>query len=123
MIGKTFFGSLMAVVFTLGAVSLAFPQAVNQELTGKITNIVGNKVTIKAANGSEVSGEVTSTQGLRIGDAISVKVAEGGKAKRFVSVRRIQNPGEIRGFNPQPEPPAKKKGFNPQPEPPAKKLY
>ncbi len=109
MIGKTFFGLLMAVVFTLGAVNLAFPQAVNQELTGKITNIVGNKVTIKAANGSEVTGEVTSTQGFRIGDTIAVKVADGrGGAKGFVSVRRIQNPGEIRGFNPQPEPPAKK---------------
>ncbi len=39
---------------------------------------------------------------------------------------RIQNPGVIRGFNPQPEPPKQKGfvnpgslvGFNPQPDPP-----
>jgi hypothetical protein len=29
------------------------------------------------------------------------------------------HPGSIRGFNPQPEPPANLRGFNPQPDPPA----
>jgi hypothetical protein len=28
------------------------------------------------------------------------------------------NPGEIRGFDPQPDPPGVIRGFNPQPEPP-----
>ncbi|MDT5159943.1 MAG: hypothetical protein QOC90_253, partial [Mycobacterium sp.] len=28
------------------------------------------------------------------------------------------NPGEIHGFNPQPDPPGKIRGFDPQPEPP-----
>ncbi|MFA7479903.1 MAG: hypothetical protein WC314_05305 [Vulcanimicrobiota bacterium] len=32
----------------------------------------------------------------------------------------FESPQTVRGFNPQPEPPALRQGFNPQPEPPAR---
>ena len=42
-------------------------------------------------------------------------------AMAYSTEKQIITPSEIKGINPQPEPPVERKGINPQPEPPAEK--
>lgn len=97
MIGKIYFGLLMAVMVVFSAVNLAFAEATIQERTGKITRIVGNQVTVKAKDGREVTGEVNSTQGFKVGDEVAIKeVDRPGRTKGFV----IERPGQTKGIAP-----------------------
>ncbi len=72
--------SLMVIVaFALGLVSLAFAAG---EVSGKITKIEGNKLTIKSADGKETTVEVKSAQGLKVGDEVTVKDGVATKKKK-----------------------------------------
>ena len=60
----------VAMIFIVGLVGLAF--AAN-EVSGKITKIEGNKITIKAMDGKETTVEVKSGKDLKVGEEVTVK--------------------------------------------------
>lgn len=67
---KRIVAMMVIVVFALGLIGLAFASA---EVTGKITKIEGNKLTVKTADGTETTVDVKSTKGLKVGDEVKVK--------------------------------------------------
>jgi len=67
---KRILAMMVILVFALGIISLAFAAG---EVTGKITKIEGNKLTIKAADGKENTVEVKSAKGLKVGDEVTIK--------------------------------------------------
>jgi outer membrane lipoprotein SlyB len=67
---KRILAMMVILVFALGIISLAFASG---EVTGKITKIEGNKLTIKAADGKETTVEVKSAKGLKVGDEVTIK--------------------------------------------------
>lgn len=97
-----FFALVAAVVFTIAVAGSVFAEVVIQERTGKITNIAGTKVTIKAKDGRIVTGEVNSTQGLGVGDEVAFKEVDSrGQTKAFIiDGGRTQRPGLTQGFSP-----------------------
>lgn len=78
MMAKRILAMMVILVFALGLVSLAFAG----EVTGKITKIEGNKLTIKAADGTETTVEVKSAKGLKVGDEVTVKDGVATKKKK-----------------------------------------
>lgn len=76
-ISKRILVLLVVVVFTLGVIGLAFSA---ETITGKITKIEGNMLTINTSD-KEVSVEVKSTSGLKVGDTVVVKDGEAKKKK------------------------------------------
>lgn len=67
---KRIVAMMVIIVFALGLIGLAFASA---EVTGKITKIEGNKLTIKTSDGTETTVDVKSTMGLKVGDEVKVK--------------------------------------------------
>lgn len=67
---KRIVAMMVIIVFALGLISLAFASA---EVTGKITKIEGNKLTVKTSDGRETTVDVKSTKGLKVGDEVKVK--------------------------------------------------
>ncbi len=64
---------LMAMVFTLGAVSLSFSA---QEIKGTVSKIAGDKLTILDAKGKEHTVKVKDLESLKeikVGDMVMVK--------------------------------------------------
>lgn len=70
---------LVAVMFTIGLVGLAFAD----EVSGKITKIDGNKLTIKTKD-KDVTVEVKSAKDLKVGDEVMVKDGVAKKKKKAV---------------------------------------
>lgn len=70
MMAKRILAMMVVLVFALGLVSLAFAAG---EVSGKITKIDGNKLTIKGADGKETTVEVKSAKDLKVGDEVTVK--------------------------------------------------
>lgn len=70
---KRILAMMVILVFALGLISLAFAAG---EVSGKITKIEGNKLTIKGADGKETTVEVKSAKGLKVGDEVTVKDGE-----------------------------------------------
>jgi len=66
---KRIIALLVAVIFTLGVVSLAFAA---EPVMGKITKMDGNKLTIKTKD-KDVTVEVKSAKDLKVGDEVTVK--------------------------------------------------
>lgn len=77
MTAKRILVLLVAVMFTLGVVGLVFAA---DPITGKITKIDGNKLTLKTAD-KEVTVDVKSTKDLKVGDTVVVKDGEAKKKK------------------------------------------
>lgn len=77
MMAKRILVLLVAVMFTLGVVGLVFAA---DAITGKITKIDGNKLTLKTAD-KEVTVDVKSTKDLKVGDTVVVKDGEAKKKK------------------------------------------
>jgi cell division protein FtsL len=76
MMMKRLFVVVVAVIFALGIVSLAFAA---EPVTGKITKIDGNNLTIKSM-GKDVTVEVKSAKDLKVGDEVMVKDGVATKA-------------------------------------------
>ncbi len=66
---------IVMLTFIIGVAGLAMAS----EIKGTITKIEGNKLTIKQADGKEVTTEVKDTSGLKVGDMVEV---EKGVAKK-----------------------------------------
>lgn len=62
---------VVMLIFVAGLATLAL--AASGEVKGTITKIEGNKLTIKQADGKEVTVEVKDTKGLKVGDKVEVK--------------------------------------------------
>lgn len=60
---------IVMLTFVLGLAGLALAA----EVKGTITKIEGNKLTIKQADGKEVTVEVKDAKGLKVGDTVIVK--------------------------------------------------
>lgn len=58
---------MLTFVLSLAGLALA------AEVKGTITKIEGNKLTIKQADGKEVTVEVKETKDLKVGDTVTVK--------------------------------------------------
>jgi len=70
MMMKRILVALVAMIFIVGLVGLVF--AAN-EVSGKITKIEGNKLTIKSMDGKETTVEVKSGKDLKVGEEVTVK--------------------------------------------------
>jgi uncharacterized protein YxeA len=75
---KRIIALLVAVIFTLGVVSLAFAA---EPVMGKITKIDGNKLTVKTKD-KDVTVEVKSAKDLKVGDEVTVKDGMATVAKK-----------------------------------------
>jgi uncharacterized protein YxeA len=73
---------LVALVFTLGVVGLAFAA----DVKGTVTKIDGKKVTVKDAAGKEHTVEADAT-GIKVGDSVDVK---GGKITKAAKKKAIE---------------------------------
>lgn len=78
---KSLLALVVALVFTLGVVGLAFAA----DVKGKVTKIEGAKVTVKDAAGKETTVEVKNAKDAKVGqdveikgDTIKKKAASGG---------------------------------------------
>ncbi|MCX7794008.1 MAG: hypothetical protein N2257_06350 [Thermodesulfovibrionales bacterium] len=73
---------IVMLTFILGLAGLALAA----EVKGTITKIEGNKLTIKQADGKEVTVEVKDAKGLKVGDTVTVKdgVATVEKKKKAI---------------------------------------
>lgn len=60
---------LVALVFTLGVVGLAFAV----DVKGTVTKVEGKKVTVKDASGKETTVEVKNPAGVKAGDKVEIK--------------------------------------------------
>ncbi len=60
---------IVMLTFVLGLTAVAL----SAEVKGTITKIEGNKLTIKQADGKEVTVEVKDAKGLKVGDNVTVK--------------------------------------------------
>lgn len=66
---------LVALIFTIGVVGLAFAA----EVKGTVTKVDGKKITVKDAAGKETTVEVKDTAGVKAGD--NVTIADGKVTK------------------------------------------
>ncbi len=66
---KSIITLLVAMVFTLGMVSLTFAA----EVKGTVTKVSGMTVTVKEATGKEVSVKVSNVKDVKVGDMVTVK--------------------------------------------------
>jgi cytochrome oxidase Cu insertion factor (SCO1/SenC/PrrC family) len=67
---------IVMLTFVLGLAAVALSATVTsatKEVKGTITKIEGNKLTIKQADGKEVTVEVKDAKGLKVGDNVEVK--------------------------------------------------
>ena len=69
---KSIITLLVAMVFTLGMVSLTFA-ADAKEAKGTVTKVAGMSVTIKEAAGKEVTVKVSNAKDVKVGDMVTVK--------------------------------------------------
>ena len=69
---KSIITLLVAMVFTLGMVSLTFAADV-KEAKGTVTKVAGMTVTIKDAAGKEVNVKVSNAKDVKVGDMVTVK--------------------------------------------------
>lgn len=69
---------LIAVMFTLGVVSLGF--AADVDVKGTVTKIDGKKITVKDDKGKGTTVEVKNTTGVKVGDKVEIK---GGVVKKM----------------------------------------
>lgn len=76
-ISKRILVLLVVIIFTLGVIGLAFSA---ETITGKVTKIEGNKVTVKTDD-KEVTVEVKSTSNCKVGDTVTIKDGELKKKK------------------------------------------
>ncbi|MBT9171243.1 MAG: hypothetical protein DDT18_01615 [Actinobacteria bacterium] len=76
MIAKKILVLLIAVMFTLGVVSLGFAA----DVKGTLTKIDGKKVTVKDDKGKETTVEVKDAAGAKVGDKVEIK---GGVVKKM----------------------------------------
>lgn len=74
---KKILALIIVLMFSLGVAGLAFA---NDAIMGKITKIEDKKLTIKEDE-KEVTVEVKSTSGLKVGDTVTVKDGEAKKKK------------------------------------------
>jgi len=65
---KKLLALLVVIIFTVGVVGLCFAA----DVKGSITKIDGSKITIKAADGKEMTVE-GDAKGLKVGDKVTVK--------------------------------------------------
>lgn len=77
MMAKRILVLLVVMIFALGVIGLAFSA---ETITGKVTKIEGNKVTVKT-DGKEVTAEVKSTANCKVGDTVTIKDGELKKKK------------------------------------------
>jgi hypothetical protein len=66
---KAIVALLIALVFVLGTVGLAFAA----EVKGTVTKIDGKKITVKDVAGKETTIEVKDTAGAKVGDSVAIK--------------------------------------------------
>lgn len=78
---KRILAMMVVLVVALGLISLAFASG---EVSGKITKIEGNNLTIKTADGKETTVEVKSAKGLKVGDEVMVKNGVATKKKKVI---------------------------------------
>ena len=69
MKAKAIIAMFVAIVFTLGVVGLSFAA----EIKGTVTNIDGNKVTVKDSAGKETTVDVKDAKGAKVGDKVTIK--------------------------------------------------
>jgi len=69
VVAKRILVLLIAVMFTLGVVSLGFAA----DVKGTVAKIDGKKVTVKDNKGKETTVEVKSAAGVKVGDKVTVK--------------------------------------------------
>jgi len=67
---KSIFVLVVALVFALSVVGLSFAAA---DVTGTITKVAGNKVTIKDAAGKESTVEAKNAKDVKEGDHVTIK--------------------------------------------------
>jgi len=60
---------LIAVMFTIGVVSLGFAA----DVKGTVAKIDGKKITVKDNKGKETTVEVKDTAGAKVGDKVEIK--------------------------------------------------
>ncbi len=75
---------IVMFTFVLGLAAVAISSA---EVKGTITKIEGNKLTIKQADGKEVTVEVKDAKGLKVGDNVEVK--DGVAKKEEVKKKKV----------------------------------
>ena len=78
MIARKILVLLIAVMFTLGVVSLGF--AAEADVKGTVTKIDGNKITVKDDKGKATTVEVKGTGGAKVGDKVAIKAGTVTKA-------------------------------------------
>jgi len=69
---KSMITLLVAMVFTLGMVSLTFA-ANAKEAQGTVTKVAGMTLTVKDAAGKEVTVKVSNAKDIKVGDMVTVK--------------------------------------------------
>ena len=77
---KSIITLLVAMVFTLGMVSLTFGADV-KEAKGTVTKVAGMTLTIKDAAGKEVTAKVSNAKDVKVGDMVTVKDGKAAKAE------------------------------------------
>ncbi|MGD0883496.1 MAG: hypothetical protein ABSA46_01230 [Thermodesulfovibrionales bacterium] len=85
MAKKRILAVLLVVVFAIGLVGLVSAADV---VSGKITKIEGNKLTIMAADKKEATVEVKSAKDLKVGDEVTVK--DGMATKKMMTKKAIE---------------------------------
>lgn len=64
---------VLTFVFAVAFVSFAADTKKTEVVQGTVTKIEGKKLTIKQADGNEVTVEVKSVKGIKVGDKVTVK--------------------------------------------------
>ncbi len=66
---------LVVLAFIFGLAFVCFSEEAKKasEVKGTVTKIEGNKLTIKQADGKEVTVEVKEVKGIKVGDKVTVK--------------------------------------------------
>ncbi|MCX8029950.1 MAG: hypothetical protein N3A59_00025 [Thermodesulfovibrionales bacterium] len=67
---KSIIALMVAIIFTMGLVSMAFAAA---EVKGTVSKVEGNKVTVKDDKGKETTVEVKDAKDVKVGDKVTIK--------------------------------------------------
>ena len=83
---KSIIALLVAVVFTLGMVSLTFAA----EVKGTVTKVEGKAIVVKDAAGKETKVDVSNAGEVKVGDSVTVK---DGKATKEAAHKKASSGG------------------------------
>jgi len=87
---KSIITLLVAMVFTLGMVSLTFAADV-KEAKGTVTKVAGTTLTIKDATGKEETVKVSNAKDVKVGDMVTVK--DGKATKEAAPAKKKSSSG------------------------------